>query len=197
MEPQIHEVISYQDDFLKKEEANSLFKHLIKYDDLTEMMVMQAATGDTFKCNFGKMMFIDNDLIATNKFPAIIWGTSTSWSEEMLTIKQRVEQLTQTEFKTCVCIYYPDGNSGVDFHSDRSAFGDTSILPSLSLGEERKFCLRNIKSKEETCMVLKHGSLVVMQNGCQEHYEHSLPINPAYKNPRINITFRKYGYETK
>ncbi|MFX0557696.1 alpha-ketoglutarate-dependent dioxygenase AlkB [Maribacter sp. CXY002] len=97
-------------------------------------------------------------------------------------------------FQTCVCIFYPDGNSGIDYHSDKTAFGDTAIIPSISLGEERQFCLREKKNMSTTKLILKHGSLLVMKDGCQERFEHSLPTDVKYLKPRINLTFRKYGF---
>ncbi len=112
----------------------------------------------------------------------------------MFALKQKVEQYADTNFYCCVCIFYPDGNAGIDYHSDQVAFGDTSIIPSISLGEERTFNLREKQNKTVNSMVLKHGSLLIMDKGCQENYEHSLPIRKKYKNPRINLTFRKYGF---
>lgn len=67
----------------------------------------------------------------------------------------------------------------IDFHSDFVAFGDTSIIPSISLGEEREFIFREIESGNKFVTPLAHVSL---------------PINPDYKNERINLTFRKYGF---
>ena len=46
----------------------------------------------------------------------------------------------------------------------------------------------------ENNILLEHGSLLVMKKDCQEYYEHSLPENPEYLNPRVNLTFRKYGF---
>lgn len=73
------------------------------------------------------------------------------------------------------------------------AYGDTSTIPSLSLGEERKFCLREKQTLKVAEVLLKNGSLLIMGKDCQEKYEHALPIDSNYKKGRINITFRKYG----
>ena len=111
----------------------------------------------------------------------------------MKIVKEKVETYTGHQFETCVCIYYPDGNSGVGYHSDFIAFGDTTLIPSLSLGEDRIFKLREKETLIEHEILLNNGSLIIMGEHCQERYEHSLPENSKYKNPRINLTFRKYG----
>ena len=80
------------------------------------------------------------------------------------------------------------------YHSDLLAFGDTSFIPSISLGEERKFALGEKATLEIFETVLENGSLLVMEENCQARYEHSLLIDPIYKNGRINLTFRLYGF---
>jgi alkylated DNA repair dioxygenase AlkB len=112
----------------------------------------------------------------------------------MLSVKKRVENYANHEFRTCVCIYYPDGNSGETYHSDEVAFGNMLIIPSISLGEERQFNLRAKASMKESVTILEHGSLLLMKNGYQEQYEHSFPLNAAYKKSRINLTFRQCGF---
>lgn len=193
MSYQFSDVIDYNEAFMTSEEANALFKELMCFSKLTNMAELMIANGGRFECNFGKMMFIDRELLEKDAFPESVWGNNMEWTERMLRLKKRVEQNTNTEFQTCVCIFYPDGNSGIDFHSDEVAFGDTSIIPSISLGEERHFCLREKKTMEMNTLVLKHGSLVTMKDGCQMHFEHSLPEDSKYLKPRINLTFRKYG----
>ena len=144
--------------------------------------------------SFGKIMFVDNDLIESGAWESRHSTNTTVWFKELAAVRKKVEALTNRVFRTCVCIYYPDGNSGVAYHFDPLDFGDIIVIPSLSLGEECDFCLREQSTQEEFCINLKEGSLIVMGEGCQERYEHSLPENPKYKHPRINITFRQFGY---
>jgi hypothetical protein len=190
--PQVSAVSTYTETFLSQQEATALFQELMQCPALTNMLELETPSG-SFKYDFGKMMFLDHDLVGKNAFPAAIWGNNMEWSKPMLSIKKRIEGMLNEEFQTCVCIYYPDGNSGVDFHSDEIAFGDTATIPSISLGEERHFCLREKATQEVHTTLLKHGSLIVMEEGCQQYFEHSLPVDAKYLNPRINLTFRKYG----
>ena len=189
----IDNYISYNASFLSESKATELFQQLNKFSELTDMMEMKLPSKDTIKYNFGKLMFVDQDLIDKNVFPKSAWGNVMKWPKYMLPIKKQVQKLTGQEFKTCVCIYYPNGNSGVDYHSDKMAFGNTDLIPSVSLGEERMFYLRENKTMIETKILLEHGSLLIMKDRCQDHYEHSLPENSVYLKPRINLTFRKYG----
>ncbi|MCG2418080.1 alpha-ketoglutarate-dependent dioxygenase AlkB [Aequorivita sp. F47161] len=191
----IEDVTNYNENFISKKEADELFEHLMGFEELTTMMEIKTLAGDSFKFDFGKTIFLDKELKEKNKFPEAVWGKNKVWTKKMLAIKTRVENYINEEFKTCVCIFYPDGNSGVEYHSDKPAFGDTAIIPAISLGEERQFCLRENKTMQETCITLKHGSLLIMKNGCQENFQHSLPTNNTYKNPRISLTFRKFGFD--
>lgn len=185
---------AYFEDFLDPTEAKALFTELnsvmqsIKYAPRT-------IDGKTYEVNFGKVMFIDQNLHEGNRFPEAYWGPTKVWFSNLKKLRERIEDFTGHRFQVCVAIYYPDGNSGVDFHSDYPAFGDTSIIPSISLGEQRLFKFREKESGEELSLQLPNGSLVVMGKHCQERYEHCLPVDPVYKNPRINLTFRKYGYD--
>jgi len=194
---QYTDVIDYDNHFLTKNEADKLFHHLLTFQQLTRMMQLEISGGEKITYNFGKMIFLNEELLTNNAFPESIWGNTIAWSKEMLSVKKRIENYANHEFKTCVCIYYPDGNSGIAYHADEIAFGDTSIIPSISLGAERPFNLREKKSLKESTIILEHGSLLTMKNGCQEHFEHSLPLNSSYKNPRINLTFRQYGFDNQ
>lgn len=190
----IQDVTSYNAGFITTEEGNVLFEQLMQYPKLTNMVEIELPGGNKMEYDFGKMMFLDEALIQKNALPTSAWGNTMVWSEPMLAIKKRIENHVKHKFSVCVCIYYPDGNAGVDFHSDEVAFGNTDIIPSISLGEEREFCLREKKTREVHSFQLKHGSLLTMGPGCQQYYEHSLPIDPKYLKPRINLTFRKYGF---
>ncbi|GEQ85846.1 hypothetical protein ULMS_13540 [Patiriisocius marinistellae] len=188
---QLIDVFNYHEDFMSIQEANELFEYLMGIKTLTSMLEIDTETGDSFTFNFGKMIFVDKELKEQNRFPKENWGKSLEWSKHIIPLKKRIEQHTNCEFKTCVCIFYPDGNSGVDYHADKIAFGDTSIIPAISLGEERPFKLRENKSRKEIGLFLKHGSLLIMGARCQDDFEHSLPEDASFKQPRISLTFRK------
>lgn len=186
--------LDYIQQFLNLEEATSLFQEFESDYKLPDCPIVYNINGEEFKSDFGKITVMDQELYDQNKFPKAIYGNTMIWPTSLRQIKERIEDLTQRKFQFCVCIYYPDGNTGVDFHTDPPAFGDTTVIPSLSLGEERNFLLKEIETGVIHEMQLAVGSLLIMGEHCQERYEHCLPVDPAYKNPRINMTFRQYGF---
>lgn len=185
----------YVSSFLTKEESTQLYQRLLTHEELTAPFTLTLANGADYQEKYGKMMFIDAILFDEQKFPAWIWGPNKVWSSKMKMIKDRVESYTGQQFATCVCIYYPDGNSGVDFHSDKPAFGDTTVIASLSIGEERIFQLREKETGKAHDFLLENGSLFLMGEHCQDRYEHSLPLDSKSKGARINLTFRKFGFD--
>ena len=183
-------VAEYYTGFLSKEESQQLYNILIDTYQIDQSRI--SLPGSAGKSDFGKLMFIDKDIYDSNELPEAQWGKSLVWFEELLAIKSRVQDISQGIFNVCVCIYYPDGNSGVGFHSDFKAFGETDLIPSLSIGEEREFQLREKETQKVFSKNLEEGSLLIMGENCQERYEHSLPVNPIYNNGRINLTFRPF-----
>jgi len=183
----------YIKSFLDKEESEKLYQYLIQNHDLSNQKA-NTIDGVSHALEHGKIMFMDINLYKHNKLPKSLWGQTAVWPKELIAVKKKVEKHTGTKFQVCVLIYYQDGNVGVGYHSDFVAFGDTSLIPSLSLGEERVFYLRDKQNHTEYSIKLENGSLLIMGENCQELFEHSLPIDPKYKNPRINLTFRTYGF---
>ncbi|WP_420573102.1 alpha-ketoglutarate-dependent dioxygenase AlkB [Kordia sp.] len=186
---------TYVEEFLSKETATKLYKLLISKYNIAEQTLKITVNDKVSHLETRKIMFVDEELYSENTFPEEIWGKTAIWPDELREIKEQVETFTGISFSTCVCIYYPDGNYGVTYHSDFPAFGDTTTIPSLSIGEERIFCLREKESLQVHDILLQEGSMFIMGENCQERYEHSLPTNPVYTKGRINLTFRQYGYQ--
>lgn len=186
---------AYIESFLTMSESTALYQHLFTFKELICKFTLALANGEQYQENYGKMMFIDSNLFQENRFPASIWGPSQAWSESMMLVKDRIESRTGHRFETCVCIYYPDGNAGVDYHSDPVAFGDTTHIASVSIGQERVFLLREKLTGKVDEILLQNGSLLMMGEGCQDRYEHALPLDNRYKKPRFSLTFRKYGFK--
>ncbi len=186
--------VEYLKSFISEKKANNLYTYLVNLKKLNTLAEIETFSGEKFYQDYGKLMFITKNLFDKNKFDERIWGNTMVWPNDLLFLKEKIEHLTNIKFDVGVCIYYPNGNSGVDYHSDYIAFGDTTIIPSISLGEIRQFNLREKQTLKEHKINLNNGSLIIMGENCQELYEHSLPVNENYKNGRINITFRKYGF---
>ena len=100
MKLELNSSVEYVRSFLSKTECDALYDHLTTHSELTTMLVIETATGETFQNNYGKMMFIDKKLNDENKCPESIWGPTKIWSEEMKMVKDRVESYTGHQFKT-------------------------------------------------------------------------------------------------
>lgn len=187
---------AYYKDFLTDYQADSLFNKITN-DYLFNESFLKSQPNHFVIPEVDKIMFMDNDLFESNHLPNEHWGKTAPWFTELKDLRNRIEGLLQWPFHTGVCLYYPNGNTGVDFHHDPPAFGNTDVIASISLGAERVFQLRDIESNEVFEELLHHGSLFVMGKGCQQHYEHSLPFDQSCSQTRINITFRTKGYSTQ
>ncbi|HET8752810.1 MAG TPA: alpha-ketoglutarate-dependent dioxygenase AlkB [Salinimicrobium sp.] len=114
------------------------------------------------------------------------------WTKELLELKKRVEEISKTQFNSCLLNLYHSGEEGLGWHSDNEkTLGENPIIASLSLGAERKFMLKHKISKKNISLTPENGSLLVMKDETQENWLHSLPKTKKVKTPRINLTFRE------
>ena len=107
-------------------------------------------------------------------------------------IKDKIESTANHSFNAVLCNLYRDGHDSMGWHSDNEPeLGEQPVIASLSLGSSRTFRFRDLKSRKETVdFELSHGSLLIMNAGVQEYWEHSVPKRLRVKQPRINLTFR-------
>lgn len=187
--------VDYIPDFLSKAEAEELYRLLIDEYHLDKARVMIEAGGKLIETDGFKILFLTERLKNDNSRPEHIHGKSFVWEGAMARLRERVEKLMNKEFELAMCLYYPDGNFFAPYHNDQETSGHETILPSISLGEEREFCFKDNGSGDEYSLDLADGSLLVMGAYCQSRYMHSLPKRSKYKNGRINITFREPGFQ--
>lgn len=113
------------------------------------------------------------------------------WTEELLQLKNKVEEETNEKFNSCLLNLYHDGNEGMGWHSDNEADINRNVaIASLSFGAERKFVFKHKRTKEKISVHLENGGLLLMKPPTQTNWLHSLPPTKKIKNPRINLTFR-------
>jgi len=114
-----------------------------------------------------------------------------SWTEDLLALKQLIEQLSGTKFNSCLLNLYHDGDEGMAWHSDdEKSLGKNTIIASLSFGAERHFAFKHKNTKQSLSLLLENGSLLVMKGTTQTHWLHRLPKTTKVTRPRINLTFR-------
>lgn len=113
------------------------------------------------------------------------------WTQELLALKQLIEQRTGETFNACLLNLYHSGDEGMAWHSDAEKdLKRDGAIGSLTFGAERKFGFKHKTTKETISLVLEHGSLLVMKGTTQRHWLHRLPPTKRIKTPRINLTFR-------
>ena len=117
--------------------------------------------------------------------------TALPWTNELLEIKNIVENNESTKFNSCLLNFYHDGDDGMGWHSDNEKeLIKNGVIASISLGAERKFSFKHKKNKEKIDLILGNGSLLVMKEQIQTHWNHQLPKSKKIREPRINLTFR-------
>lgn len=113
------------------------------------------------------------------------------WTKELLELKTKCEQETGEQFNSCLLNLYHDGSEGMAYHSDgEKDLKKNGAIASLSFGAERKFLFKHKNTNEKIEIFLENGSLLVMKDETQTHWQHRLPPTTKIKTPRVNLTFR-------
>ncbi len=114
------------------------------------------------------------------------------WTDTLVEVKKRVEQLCSCRFNSALVNFYRDGNDSVGWHSDdEPELGCNPSIASVSLGATRGFQIQHKADKHRKLTIdLVHGDLVLMQGEFQHHWRHQLPKTRKLVAGRINITFR-------
>jgi alkylated DNA repair dioxygenase AlkB len=116
---------------------------------------------------------------------------SIAFTQELVALKQLVEQHTNETYNSCLVNLYHSGEEGMAWHSDgEKDLKEQGAIASLSFGAERKFAFKHKLSKEVVSLQLKPGSLLVMKGSTQQYWQHRLPPTKKVFEPRINLTFR-------
>lgn len=113
------------------------------------------------------------------------------WTNELLELKEIVENQAKIRFNSCLLNLYHEGREGMGWHSDNeNVLGDQPTIASLSLGAVRKFSFRHKHTRQTVSLSLENGSLLIMKDATQTHWQHCLPKSQKVVAPRINLTFR-------
>ena len=113
------------------------------------------------------------------------------WTKTLLQLKQIVEQKTGETFNSCLLNLYHSGSEGMAWHSDgEKDLKKNGAIGSLSFGAERRFAFKHKISRQTIALLLEHGSLLIMKDETQTHWQHRLPPTTKVYEPRINLTFR-------
>lgn len=116
-----------------------------------------------------------------------------AWPKELVTIKKRVEEETNINFKGVLLNLYRHGNDGVAWHSDKTPSTNKDMnIASVTFGETRIFRLRHkfLKHLPQLEIPLHHGTFLLMAGSTNSYWEHQVPKTARDVLPRINLTFR-------
>ncbi|MXV38596.1 alpha-ketoglutarate-dependent dioxygenase AlkB [Flavobacteriaceae bacterium Ap0902] len=117
--------------------------------------------------------------------------TALSWTDELLAIKKKVQNLTRKSYNACLLNLYHNGSEGLGWHSDKeSELEKAGAIASVTFGAKRKFVFKHKETKEKVEIFLENGSLLLMKDEIQSHWLHRLPPTTKIHSPRINLTFR-------
>lgn len=115
-----------------------------------------------------------------------------TWTPLLLSIRSKVEAFLAGSFNAVLVNYYRDGDDHVGWHADdEPELGEKPLIASLTFGAERHFEFKHKRSAESGHLVLRNGSLLIMQPAFQHHWLHSVPMATGVCCGRINLTFRQ------
>ena len=115
------------------------------------------------------------------------------WNEDLLLIKNRVEDIAKTKFTSVLLNYYRDGKDSMGWHADdEKELGKNPVIGSVSFGESRVFQMRHKFRKEikRVDIPLSNGSFLLMKGTTQHFWQHQIPKTSKEMGTRINLTFR-------
>jgi alkylated DNA repair dioxygenase AlkB len=176
-------VLIYYPHFFTREEADALFAALQRGIDWKQEQ-------GRFGRSFPRLTALYADEGVTYTYSGVTYP-SLVWTEELDAVRRRVEAAAGAPFNSVLLNRYRDGSDSIGWHADdEPELGVNPVVPSISLGAERRFLLRHNKSRRKLEYPLRHGSLLVMAGTLQHHWQHSLPKSTAPVGERINLTFR-------
>lgn len=117
--------------------------------------------------------------------------TPEAWTDELMLIKERIEQVAGAHFNSVLLNRYRNGKDSMGWHADdEPELGHNPVIASVNLGASRRFMLRHQEAGLKYELELQHGSLLIMKGALQHHWQHQVPKTAKVSGERINLTFR-------
>ena len=177
------------ENFFSEEESEFLFKQLATTINWEQKQIKL----------FGKLIAqprltaFYGDAHKNYTYSGLLWEAK-AWTEELLMIKLRIEEVCKESFTSVLMNYYRYGEDSMGWHADdEKELGSNPIIASISFGETRSFQMRHRHNKEieKLSIQLTKGSLLLMTGSTQHFWQHQIPKSSKCLNPRINLTFRQ------
>ncbi|MGJ8550853.1 alpha-ketoglutarate-dependent dioxygenase AlkB family protein [Winogradskyella wichelsiae] len=177
----------YIPNYFSKKESNTFLKNIRQetewqHDDITIF-------GKTYKQPRLTALFSETNLPYSY---SNITMHPNQFTETLLTIKNKIEYISDNNFNTALINLYRDGNDSNGWHSDNEKeLGLHPIIASVSFGQPRTFHFKHNNLKDQRYkLILKHGSVLIMKGEMQEHWKHQIAKTKKKIDERINVTFR-------
>jgi alkylated DNA repair dioxygenase AlkB len=92
------------------------------------------------------------------------------WTPLLSTIRLKVESFIDFSFNSVLVNLYRNGADYVGWHADNEQeLGEQPFIASLTFGAERHFAFRHKQTSEEGRVLLRNGTLLIMQPDFQHH----------------------------
>lgn len=179
--------VFYYDSVFSNEEADNLLKELDKNIDWHHDEILL----------FGKRIVTERKVAwyGENSIQytySKVTKTAFPWTNELLFIKHKIENITKHTYNSCLLNRYQNGNQGMSWHSDdEEMLKKNASIASVSFGAGRIFKFKHKKEKSVLNFFLEHGSLLDMRAETQQNWLHALPKSKKTQGLRINLTFRQ------
>ncbi|TCK08705.1 alpha-ketoglutarate-dependent dioxygenase AlkB family protein [Marinobacterium mangrovicola] len=174
-------------DFFSPEESQKLYTQLLEENAWPDNhyqvdgRIFELPRQQTWHADPGIRYSYSNNLLQTRP-----------WTPLLQSLRQRVERAAGARFNSVLVNLYRTGDDCVGWHADdEPELGQAPLIASLTLGASRTFAWQHRDSREEGCMMLHSGTLLLMRPGFQHHWFHCIPRDPDIREGRINLTFRK------
>jgi len=115
-----------------------------------------------------------------------------TFTQELLKIKETIENKLQLNFSSCLANLYRNGQDSNGWHADdEKELGQQPIIASVTFGIERIFHFKHkYEPSHKAKIILQNGSLLIMKGITQKYWLHQLPKTNKDIGERINLTFR-------
>lgn len=174
-------------DWLNKNEAALLYRELIENLNWSQDVAYIAGR----KVNLPRLTFWSGQAGLVYKYSGIT-NISRGWHPALKELAERISHETGEVFNSVLCNYYRTGKDYIGWHSDNEReLGDNPMIATVSLGESRRFLLKNKESGVKKEALLEEGSLLLMQGELQKNWLHSIAKTEKNIQGRISLTFRK------
>lgn len=113
------------------------------------------------------------------------------WHPAVKQLAGEISRFLQQPFNCVLLNLYANGQQHMGWHADNEPeLGDDPVIASVSLGAARRFELKHRRQQWQLALDLTPGSLLLMSQGCQQHWLHRLPKQSRVTETRLNLTFR-------